>query len=172
MRATPRKNFRGFWPHVQALTDQLVRDQFPDLGSVYVNLSVLHAVRESALAHWYQCKLDKERDYRSIMLDTDTPGGREFFLTADDDDLRNLLTHELLHGELRRKGLPSGDNDAPFIMECLRRRIIVNDSSVDAFEAAYGRGSFETFRAFLPAPKTETISLAGETGVWVHETRE
>ena len=169
MRTTPRKNFRGFFRHAQSLVDRLVREEFPELGYVWACPFVLHKAKDLARAHWYEEALDDASVYRAIMLNAHTTWGKTFYLEVDDAELLNILRHELLHGEMKRRGQPSGDEDLPFIMECLRRRIIVNDSSVGAFEAIHGRGSFDLFRALLPPPVVETVSLAEGAGVWLKE---
>ena len=168
MRPTPRKNFRGFSRHAQALVDRLVREEFPELGYVWACPFVFHKAKDGARAHWHEEALDDDLVYRAIMLNTNTTWGRTFYLEVDDAELLSILRHELLHGEMKRRGQPFFDDDAPFIMECLRRRIIVNDSSIDAFEAIYGHRSFGIFRWLLP-PAVEAIPLAEGAGVWLRE---
>jgi hypothetical protein len=163
-----RKNLRGFHRHVQALVDRQIREEFPELGFVCVSPGVLGDARDAVVAHWYEVKIDG-RPLRYIMLNTYAARGRGELLGANDEELKDLVRHELLHGELKRRDMAYGDNDLPFIMECLRRHISVNESSIQAFEAVHGRGSFELFRYLLPPAETELIALADGGGVWVRE---
>jgi len=149
MERKRRKNLRGFLPHFQALVNRIIKEEFPELSAVDVRMYVIRTHRESALAHWLQVEEDN-RIFRFIMLNTRPEENRAFLRSADDAELENLIRHELLHGELQRQGRPFGDNDIPFVMECLRRRIAVDDISIDAFEEAYGSGSYALFERFLP----------------------
>lgn len=160
-----RKNLRGLWSHLQALVDRLVRDEFPALAPVQIETHVMGPVHDTALAHWFQCEFEPGRTMRQINFNMED--ARALFLEADDEELKDLIRHELLHGELRRQGLPWHDDDIPFIMECLRRRLSVNDASIRAFEAQYGRGSFDVFRLTLPEPEREEVPLAAGAGCWL-----
>jgi len=168
---TPRKNFSGLASHLRRLVNEVQQKEFPDLGHVEVCLYAgKSAGHKDLCAHWVEIDLPGEETYRVIRFNAMGDGAnREFFLTADDEELIDVITHELLHGEMHRRGLPHLDSDVPFILECLRRGVHVNDESVPAFEAAYGRGTFDTFRAFLPAPKTEEIVLANSAGLLIRE---
>jgi len=163
----PRKNLRGFACHIRALVNRLVREEFPELAPVQV---CLYGPKD-ALAQWNEWVLLDGRVLRCVSLCA--AGSREtrpFYLNADDEELRVILRHELIHGEMKRRGQPWGDRDFPFILECLRRRTIVNPDSVRALESIYGRGSFETFQTFLPPAETVTILLPESAGVWLRKT--
>lgn len=163
----PRKNLRGITQHIQGLVNQRVHDEFPCLSPVWVLPTVLHK-EEGLLGHWYEVR-DGDKILRYICLNLS--GCRHFYLAANDAILVDLVRHELLHGELRRLERPHGDSDPGFILECLRRRIQVNDVSVGDLERAYGRGSFDVFKNFLPAPEYEPVVLAGSAGAWLREKR-
>jgi hypothetical protein len=169
MNRTPRKNLRGFMSHVQCLVDRQIREEFPDLGPVWVCPGVLPGLKQKALAHWFEHKYTGTVS-RMIMLNTDDAEGRRFYLEAADNELRDIIRHELLHGEMQRRGQPSKDDDVPFILECLRRRLPVNPDSIGRLEDVHGHGSFDFFQTFLPPAEVESIFLAGG-GVWLREKR-
>ncbi len=164
-----RKNFQGFKQHVQGIVNRLVKEEFPELGFVYVMTYVLKPAEKDALAHWYQVEDGDKKIYRNIALNIDADWARPFYINATDEELRDILRHELIHGEMRRQGKPSGDNDETFIMECLKRGVLVNDESIYVFEKIHGRGSFGMFAKFLPSPKVEEMLLADGGGIWVKE---
>jgi hypothetical protein len=116
--------------------------------------------------------LEKDRTLRWICFDLLSPEGRKYCLGATDAELTAIIRHELIHGDLKRQGIPWRDDDLSFIMECLRRKTIVNDSSIAAFEHVHGRGSLEVFRAFLPPPTVEAVCLADGGGVWLKQKME
>ena len=169
LKPPPRKNLRGFLRHMRALVDRLVREEFPELEQVSVIFGNL-STGEGVLAHWHEEKDAENFVFRHIFLNIYDAKGRQFYLTADDGKIRDLLRHELLHGEMTRRGQPSGDDDLPFIMECLRLRTHVNDASIPFVEAAYGRGTFYAFQATLPPPETEPILLPENAGVLLRKT--
>jgi hypothetical protein len=164
-----RKNMCGFHSHLQGLVNCLVREEFPALGRVQISSYVSPEAKNDAAAHWYECESYDGGIYRCIMFNLEADWSRLDYLRADDEDLRSIIRHELVHGEMRRQGLPSGDCDSAFILECLKRKIRVNDDSIPAFENVHGRGSFALFQQFLPPAEVETIPLAEGGGVWVRE---
>lgn len=149
MRVTPRKNLRGLFIHLQSLVDRQIREEFPELAPVRVGFYATGREKTLGVRAYWQQFFHNNKVHRYVKLTAHGEKGRRFYLEADDDALVSILRHELLHGDMRRRGQPHGDSDLPFIMECLYRRIIVGDKSVKAFEKIYGTGSFLAFRAFL-----------------------
>ena len=157
-----RKNLRGLPQHLQAMVDRIAKTEFRALHDELESIPILTGcpsdLPPSFLATWHG-------DY----VEFHTLGAREWYLRASDEKLAQIIRHELLHGELALRGEPSGDDDLPFIMECLRRKLPLNDSSTQAFETQYGKGSFNLFRLTLPPPEYEEVVLAGAFGCWLKE---
>ena len=110
LKPPPRKNLRGFACHVWGLVNRLVREEFPELAPVEVGLYGPSFMAKDALAQWNEWVLPDGRVLRCISLCA--AGAREtrpFYLNADDEELRVVLRHELIHGEMKRRGQPWGD---------------------------------------------------------------
>lgn len=158
----PRKNLRGFFPHARALVNRLVHEEFSELGRISV-MPLAHEPTGGAVACWIEHPVGDGKLDGFIGLHTYHE--RPFYLYVGDEELQGILRHELLHAEMRRTGRPAGDSDIPFILECCRRQIPINEDAAEDFDDIFGCGCFQLYRAFcqrrqknysVPGPRLAT----------------
>jgi hypothetical protein len=153
-----RKNLRGFPSHLQKLVDVLVREEFAELAPVSIEPFVRTELKGESVAHWSELIINGT-GRRDRIICFNLEGKRQAFLSADDETLRRVIRHELIHGEMGRRGLPNGDNDLPFIVECLRRGVGVNSESFRVLEKADADGTLaEYLRAMDPEALKDFLS--------------
>lgn len=113
--------------HLQALVDQRVRLEFPELGHVdAVPVGNLFGLR--SVAWWDTQRLSGGP---AILFNLFGDGKLREFQAAPDGSLIDLIRHELLHGDRQRRGLPFGEHDAGFLAEAFYRGIPAGDGWFD-----------------------------------------
>jgi len=179
LKPPPRKNLRGFACHVWGLINRLVREEFPELAPVEVGLYGPSFMAKDALAQWNEWVLPDGRVLRCISLCA--AGSREthpFYLLADDEELRVILRHELIHGEMKRRGQPWGDRRYSVDQFDPQNPPHARPSSPGCIavpgEVAFDPGSgcaapVGSGRSNPPPPETEPILLPENAGVWLRK---
>ncbi|MEN6560959.1 MAG: hypothetical protein ABFD52_09310 [Acidobacteriota bacterium] len=123
MDNTRRKNLRGLPQRLKAIVDRIAKAEFEEMGPTPIITGAPPGITtpdSDYLAFW---RIEGAIEFNTL-------GGREWFLQASDEQLEQIVRHELLHGLLWQRGEPNGDTDLPFIIECAKRNILVNESSI------------------------------------------
>jgi hypothetical protein len=118
--------------------------EFPDLEPVKVILGFSPEVREDKLGCIYP-KWETGARQWIIEINTGVEWARKQCLQGNDDLLRHIVRHEMIHAELKRLGEAAGDKDINFIKECIFRRVRVENEGFILFEKIHGRKSFDLF---------------------------
>lgn len=149
MRIEPRKNWKGFTPHIFKLLEEVIVEDFPSIAEkirvrkficgekgikVKENFNILISERgpfpnERTLAHVSFKEMEDDRYFNAIGYSKENTIRihlvlQESWLEKDDEEIKDVFRHELLHIELKKK-----DNDIEFIEEAIRRGITLNNAS-------------------------------------------